>query len=165
MKISTSKLNPNEEAYVHYAECINSLNSAWYILTELRKIDRKTAIHAAAFRFALVEYAKPYTRSDGTFKRGINPYKLTAPNLPAESLALHKQILDLRDQVLAHTDLTLKEAQVHIGSSAGHLFVTVGSNILPTLPDGEDVIRLIEHTLDEMYFEVKRLEKNLSQNS
>ena len=159
-------MNPNEEAYVHYAECLNSLNGAWYILTELRKIDRKTAIHAAAFRFALVEYAKPYTRSDGAFKRGRNGYKLTPPSLPAELLALHGQILDLRKKVLAHSDLTLKEAQVYIASHAGRLLVTVGSNILPALPDSEDVIKLIEHTLEKtMYVEITRLKKNLSPNS
>ena len=154
-------MTQNEETYVHYAECINGLNRAWQILGELRAIDRKTAIHAAAFRFALVEYAKPYTRSDGNFKS----YKLTPPNLPADLLALHQQILNFRHQVLAHADLTLKEAQVYITSSAGHSLVTVASNSLPAFPDGEDIIKLIEHTLDKMYVEVKRLEKNLSPNS
>ena len=165
MKNPTSKLNPNEEAYVHYAECINSLNRAWQILVELRAIGRKTAIHAAAFNFALIEYAKPYTRSDGTFKRGRNAYKLPPPNLSAELLALHQQILVLRDQVLAHTDLTLKEAQVYIASHAGRSLVTVLSNILPALPDSEDVIKLIEHTLDQMYVEVERLKNTLRPNA
>ncbi len=118
-------MNPNEEAYVHYAECINSLNRARQILGELRAIDRKTAIHAAAFRFALIEYAKPYTRSDGIHKRGRNGYVLPRPKLSAKLLTLHKQILVLRRKVLAHTDLTLKEAQVYIASHAGRLLVAV----------------------------------------
>ena len=165
MRDSKSKLTPDEEAYVHYAECINSLNCAWHVLCELRAIDRKTAIHAAAFRFALVEYAKPYTRSDGIFKSGRNAYKLPPPNLADESLALHQQILDLRDQVLAHTDLTFKEAQVYIALHGSHSLVTVASNTLPTLPDGEDVINLIEQTLVEMYLEVERLKSNLASNA
>ena len=165
MKTPTPKLTPSEEAYVHYAECIESLNRAWQILTLLRAIDRKTAIHAAAFRFALIVYAKPYTRSDGTFKHGRDAYKLPPPNLPAELLALHQQILDLRDQVLAHTDLTLKEAQLYITSHAGHSLVMVGSSSLPTFPDGEEVIKLIEYTLDKMYVEIERLKNTLKPNS
>ena len=158
-------MTPNEEAYVHYAECINSLNCAWHVLCELRAIDCKTAIHAAAYRFALVEYAKPYTRSDGTFKSGRNAYKLPPPNLPDESLVLHQQILDLRDQVLAHSDLTLKEAQVYITSHGEHTFVGVLSNSLPTFPDSEAVITLIENTLDKMYVEIERLKKTLGSKS
>jgi hypothetical protein len=154
-------MTPNEEAYVHYAECINSLNCAWHVLCELRAIDRKTAIHAAAFRFALVEYAKPYTRSDGTFKR----YRLPPPSLPVELLALHQQILDLRDQVLAHSDLTLKEAQVYIASHGDHPLVGVASNSLPTFPDSEAVITLIENTLDKMYVEIERHESALGSNA
>src|ERR1035441_8927863 len=150
--VNAHRMTPNEEAYVHYAECINSLNCAWHILCELRAIDRKTAIHAAAYRFALIEYAKPYTRSDGAFKH----YKLPPPNLHYESLALHKQILDLRNQVLAHTDITLKEAQIFIASHRDHTFVGVMSNSLPAFPDSEGVITLIENTLDKMYVEIDR---------
>ena len=154
-------MTPNEEAYVHYAECINSLNCAWHVLCELRAIDRKTAIHAAAYRFALVEYAKPYTRSDGTFKR----YRLPPPNLPGESLVLHQQILDLRDQVLAHSDITLKEAQVYITSHENHTFVGVLSNSLPTFPDSEAVITLIENTLDKMRVEIEHHKSALGSNA
>lgn len=158
-------MTPNEEAYVHYAECINSLNCAWHVLCELRAIDRKTAIHAAAYRFALIEYAKPYTRSDGTFKSGRNAYKLPPPNLPDESLVLHQQILDLRDQVLAHTDITLKDAQILIASHRDHTFVAVMSNSLPAFPDSEAVITLIENTLDKMYVEIERHKNALRSNA
>jgi len=153
-------MTASEEEYVHYVECIDSLNRAWRILQELRAIEPKSGLHAMAFSFALIEYAKPYCRSDGTLKKGKNAYKLPPPDLPAEYLNLHQQILDLRDQVLAHSDLTLKEAKVYIPPYPGR--PTVASNRPPSLPDGEAVVALIERTLEKMYLERERLIKALS---
>jgi hypothetical protein len=103
-----------DEDFVHYVDCIDSLNRAWSILKELGGFERPSAVQGAAFLFALVEYAKPYTRSDGYHGRR----KLPPPELP-ESLALHEQILDLRNQVLAHSDLTVKQAQLCLHSFQG----------------------------------------------
>ena len=150
-----------EETYFHYTECINSLNRAWYILCELRAVEKPKAIHAAAFRFALIEYAKPYTRSDGKHRHGRNSYKLPAPNLSQDLLTLHQNILDLRDTFLAHNDLTLKEAKLFVTRHEAHPCVGVLSNSDPSLPDREVIIKLIESTLDQMYVEWKRLEKDL----
>lgn len=141
-------MTPADEDFVHYVDCIDSLNRAWSILQDLGTVARPSAVHAAAFRFALIEYAKPYTRSDGIHAR----HKLPPPELP-ELLALHEQILDLRDQVLAHSDLTVKQAQLHLHSFNGKPYYIVASNIDPPLPDPEAVIRLIEQTLNQMYVE------------
>jgi hypothetical protein len=159
-----SKLTISEEQYVHYVECINSLNQAWFILQELRKAKSKSAIHAAAFRFALVEYAKPYNSSYGIHKsrKKREAYKLSPPNLLPEDMALHQQILDLRDQVLAHSDLTLKEAVLYLGSYGGRLNFGIASSSIAQFPDIEAVIRLIERTLDVMYAERTRLEEALA---
>ena len=154
-------MTADEETYVHYTECIYSLNRAWSILCDLRAIERKVSIHAAAFRFALIEYAKPYTRSYGVFRCKRDGYILPSPNVAADLLTLHRQILDLRNTFLAHTDLTIKEAAVCVALIHGHKHVTVGCNIDPALPAIEDVISLIERTLDLMYVEFERLKTNL----
>ena len=157
-------MTATEEQYVHYVECIDSLNRAWWILQELRATEQKNAITAAAFRFALVEYAKPYTGSDGIHRnrKKRNSYKLPQPDLLPEDLALHRKILDLRDQVLAHSDLTLKEARVYLGRYGGQLSVGIASNIGLPLPDIEAIIALIERTLDIMKVERTRLEESLA---
>src|SRR6266568_7246012 len=134
-----------DEDFVHYVDCIDSLNRAWSILQDLGRVERPSAVHAAAFRFALIEYAKPYTRSDGIHGHR----KLPPPKLP-ELLALHKQILDLRDQVLAHSDLTLKQAQLHLHSFNGKPYYIVSSSFGGSLPSREAVITRIERTLDQM---------------
>ncbi len=91
-------MTPAEEKYVHHVSCIDDLNRAWSILQELRRASERTAVHAAAFAFALIEYAKPYTRSDGVYKQGRHGYALPPPDLEPEELALHHQILNLRRQ-------------------------------------------------------------------
>jgi hypothetical protein len=157
-------LTVSEEQYVHYVECINSLNQAWSILQDLRATKQKLAIHAAAFRFALVEYAKPYNSSYGIHKsrKRREAYKLPPPKLLPDDMALHQQILDLRDQVLAHSDLKWKEAVVCLASYGEHHVFGITSNGIPQLPNIDAVVGLIERTLDIMYVERARLEKYLA---
>jgi hypothetical protein len=151
-------MTPAEEDFVHYVECIESLNRAWSILQDLGTVEKPSALHAAAFRFALVQYARPYTRSDGTHGRR----KLPAPQLSPDLVALHQQILDLRDQVLAHSDLTIKQAQLHLHSYAGKPYYIIASNYAEAFPSREAVITLIERTLDQMYVETDRRLQSLS---
>ena len=151
-------MTAKEERYVHYVQCCESLNTARCVLLELRTTDKtkRTAIHAAAFRFALVEYAKPYIASrgihssDGSQQKKKKAYKLGPPTLLTEDLTLHKQILDLRDQVLAHSDMTLKDAHVSFARYGGQANVSIGGNCPLPLPDIVAVIGLIERTLDNM---------------
>jgi hypothetical protein len=83
-------MTSHEEEFVHYVGCIEDLNRAWCILQELRAVTKHTAVYAAAFAFALVQYAKPYTRSDGIHKRGRQGYTLPEPDLSADDLELHR---------------------------------------------------------------------------
>ena len=62
-------MTPTDEDFIHYVDCIDSLNRAWSILQDLGSVERPSAVRAAAFLFALVEYAKPYTRSVGVHGR------------------------------------------------------------------------------------------------
>ncbi len=150
-------MNENEESFIHYAECIDSLNRAWSILHDLRNVNGPSAFHAAAFRYALIEYAKPYTRSDGTMRKR----KLVLPQLSPAHRELHQKILNLRNQVLAHCDLTLKQAKLHIFSVGNAPRYLIASNIAEPLPSRDDVISLIEATLDQMYIESEKRLKSL----
>ncbi len=154
-------MTASEEDYVHYVECIDSLNRAWWILQKLRETTQRDAITAAAFRFALVEYAKSYKGSDGICRnqKKRNAYKLPTPSLSVEDLVLHQQILNLRDQVLAHSDMTWKEARVYLNSYEGKLHASFMSNGDLPFPEIDAVIGLIERTLEIMKIEeARRLE-------
>lgn len=157
-------MTASEEEYIHYVECIDSLNRAWWILQKLRETKQRDAITAAAFRFALVEYAKPYKGSDGIHqnRKKKNSYKLRPPSLSLEDLTLHQQILYLRDRVLAHSDLTLKEAVVYRWQYGGQMNVGIVSNNSQQLPDIDSVVEFIERTLNIMYVEQILLKESLA---
>lgn len=151
-------MTPAQEDFVHYVECIESLNRAWSILQDLGTVEKPSALHAAAFRFALIQYASPYTRSDGTH----GSRKLPAPQLSPDLLALHQKILDLRGKVLAHSDLTIKQAQLYLHSYAGKPNYLIASNYAEAFPSREAIITLIERTLDQMSVETDRRLQSLS---
>ena len=162
MKI-TDRLTPSQEKYVHFVECMNSLSSALEILEQI-KTAAPGIVRVAAYRYALIEYAKPYKKSFGSDAGKERRYDLARPKLAAEDLVLHQQILNLRDQVLAHSDLTLKEAVVYAGREADTPLVSIGSKRAPSLPDWTAVIGLIGRTLDLMLVRLKRLEQSLPIN-
>lgn len=141
-------MTPKVEQYVHLEECIRSLDEAWGILHDIQATTLRTAIQAAAYRYALVAYARPYTRSDGEHKKGRDPYVLPTPTLTPEDEILHQRILDLRKHVLAHSDINVKKANVYVGRYGGRAHVCIASNSLPDFPAIDAVINLIERTLD-----------------
>jgi hypothetical protein len=155
-------MTPAEENFVHLDECIRNLNEAWYILQEIRAVTKGTAIHAAAFRYALIAYARPYTSSDGEHQKGRKAYKLSLPKLSTEEQKLHNQIIDLRHKVLAHSELIVKQAKVYAGRYGGRAKAIIVSNGLPQFPEIDAVISLIEHTLDSLYVERTRREEALA---
>jgi hypothetical protein len=148
-----------EEHYVHFVTCIDSLNSAWRILREI-KVTSGSALIGAAFQFAIIEYAKPYTISFGTAGR----YKLDDRYVPSAHYDLHRRLIDTRNQILAHSDLTVMDAKFHVANTALGQSAVIAQNVIHgsmELTNIDSVIDLIEKTLDPMYVEVKRLENQL----
>lgn len=128
-------MTSTEESHLHLEECIAALNEAWRILQLLKTVQNKSAIDGAAYRYALIAYARPYTRSDGEHKKGRNPYLLDEPKLSSQDIVLHKRIIDLRHQVLAHSDLTIKDASVYVDRYGGVPQAIICSNSDPVFPE------------------------------
>ena len=152
-------LTRDEEAYVHFAGCIDDLNNAWRALNKIKE-HRGHPLVGYAFRFALVEYSKPYRTSHGTTGR----FRIDERFVPSESLDLHRRILAARDQMHAHSDLTVKEASVYIANTAYGKHVGMALNNLDPLAEIQHIdafIKLIEGTLEAMYAEVNLLEAAL----
>ncbi|MFY9820895.1 MAG: hypothetical protein WAM82_05900 [Thermoanaerobaculia bacterium] len=152
-----------EEKYVHFASSIVDLNYAWRILREIKGASDSVLV-GAAFQFALVAYSRPYKESRGSLRR----YRLGTKFIPIEHRGLHQRILDARDKIHAHSDLTVKEAQLHVAMTMSGKFVGAVQNVITGLEELVNIdliLALIEQTFDRMYEEAKRLEACLPVNS
>ena len=145
-------MTEDHEEFIHFVTCIDRLNSAWVTLSTI-KTARNSPLAGPAFRFALVQYAMPYNRSDGPIKKRR---QLPTSYVPADLLDLHKRLLDARNKIHAHADLTLMEAKLYLTETRGAPSVIISSNYihgLEELSNIDEIIRLIEGTLDNMYAE------------
>lgn len=136
------------ENYVYFQECIGSLNAAWGIIDALQSSDAHETLLCAAFRMALIEYAKPYKSSRGVHKR---KHVLPIPDLSEEDKLLHERIINLRDTVLAHSDISVKDAKVYVGIIGDRPLPFIVSNKLPLSPSFAEVRGLVERSLDRLY--------------
>ena len=152
-------MTEQEEQYIHFVSCTTWLNNAWSLLKTIQQQTGNSLI-GPAFRFALIEYCKPYKQSHGVNRK----FSLDSTHIPAAHLALHKQLLKSRDQVHAHSDLTVMDAKLSVHESQGHRYTLIAQNRVTgveDLPKLEEVAALIEATLDNMYLHVKQLENGL----
>lgn len=155
-------MREDEEKYIHFVSCIDDLNNAWRILRLVKKRKNNSLKHIA-FRFALIEYSKPYKRSNGTLAK----YRLDNSYIPAEHVELHGRILGARDKFLAHSDLTIRDAKLYITPNSSGKFVGVLQNVIhgsEEFGNIDYIIDLIEKTLLNMYSESDRMEYDLPPN-
>jgi hypothetical protein len=152
-------MTEQEEHFIHFSSSIAWLTNAWRLLQLIQEQSGNSLV-GPAFRFALIEYCKPYKHSRGV----IMPFKLDTRFIPNKLLPLHQRIVTSRDQVHAHSDLTLMEAKLSVHQSMGQRYSLIVQNRLTgveELTNLAEVIALIEATLDNMYIEEKVLEAAL----
>jgi hypothetical protein len=160
-------MTEQEERFVHLVSCIRDLNNAWRILQEIKQFKDKPLIVGAAFRFALVEYSKPFKNSVGVVlnsKGKANKYKLNDQHVPPNHRDLHQEILARRDQLHAHSDLTVRDAKLYVSKTGSGKIAQIVENLIfgtEELDRLDDIISLIEGSLDKLYEEEKRLESQL----
>ena len=153
-------MTEQEEEFIHFVLCIECLNRVWRLMNTIKDAQSSSLV-GFAFRFALVEYSKPYNSSRGTFKK---KRKLDTSCIPPDLLALHTRIVNSRDQIHAHSDLTVMDAKLYISEIQGKRFTTISRNIVTgveELPNIDEIQVLIERTLDNMYIKEKVLENAL----
>lgn len=153
-------MTEQEEHFVHFVSCITWLNNAWRLLNTIHTQPENPLI-GPAFRFALVEYCKPYKLSHGINKK----FKLDTSLIPKGHLSLHERIISSRDQIHAHSDLTVMDAKLHVHEFMGQRYTLIPQNIIygtEELPNLQEIVALIEATLDNMYIQEKVLENALT---
>jgi len=152
-------MTEQEENFVHFVSCITWLNNAWRLLKKIQT-QAENPLIGPAFRFALVEYCKPYKLSHGINKK----FKLDTSLIPKEHVPLHERIVSSRDQIHAHSDLTVMDAKLHVHEFMGQRHTSILQNIIygtEELQNLQQILTLMEATLDNMYAQEKVLENAL----
>jgi len=135
----------DDEAYIHYQECITSLNVAWRTIGKLEELSVDPVLSRAAYHMALIDYAKPFTKSYG--KNGRAHQLKVSQLLSDKEKALHRDLMKLRNTFLAHSDLNERDAKVYLGSVGNEPLPLIVSNTDPLLPKLADVRQLIKELL------------------
>ncbi|SDX33164.1 hypothetical protein [Nitrosomonas oligotropha] len=150
-----------DEEYVYYQESITSLNRAWRTICELENTKFGGAIWSAAYRMALIEYCKPFKKSYGSNNKR---YSLYEPALPEPLLQLHKDIINLRDQALAHPDINILETSIYRSEKNISSLPIIVSKLYINWPSPTQIRALIEAVLDQLYDSQKHYESHYRQN-
>jgi len=114
-----------------------------------------------AFHFALFEYCNPYKLSHGSNKK----FKLDTSLIPKERLPFHEWIISSRDNIHAHSDLTVMDAELHVHEFMGQRYTLIPQSLIhgtEELSNLQEIIGLIEATLDNMYTQEKVLKNALT---
>lgn len=153
----------DEETYVHLVSSSDDLNEAWRILGEIKKGPENPLV-GAAFRYALVAYARPYLSSRGDHRC----HKLDKRFIPPDQQELHCRLIAARNQIHAHSDLTVREAKLRVAKTPSGKWIGAAQNVIrgtEEFANIDAIISTIEGTLRAMYDEIRRLEASLPVNS
>src|SRR6266545_4571025 len=137
------------ERFIHFKACIQTINCAWRILQEIKNREGGSCspiLVGAAFQFALIEYAKPFLKSRG---EEVRNHQLDERFTPPQHLELHKRIVNARNQIHSHSDLTVMDAKLYVNDSPSGRIVLASQNIIhgtEELPNLDVIIELIEQT-------------------
>lgn len=149
-----------DEEYVHFQESITSLNRAWRTLCELENAPSGNAIWSAAYRMVIVEYCKPFTISQ--INRSER-HKLPLPSLTDDCNNFHARLLELRNQVMAHSDLSVLDAKVCYDQTTEFPVPIIAKNVLGNLPSVSEMKNQVEAVLDALYQQNSQYELRFKQ--
>jgi hypothetical protein len=153
-------MNAEHERYIFFQECITSLNIALSIVDALDISKNHKTVAWAAYRMAFIEYAKPYRKSRGIH---VKNHTLPLPDISEEDKILHDRIIDLRDTVLAHSDIAVKDAKLYFGNAEDRPLPLIASNTEAVSPSLAEFRGLIERSLDQLYKDLPNWEGHLSE--
>ena len=67
-------------------------------------------LKAALFRDAIISYAKPF--SNNRYSNKTTGLRIADSHIPKGLMSAHKELLALRDELVAHTDMTIQKPKI-----------------------------------------------------
>jgi hypothetical protein len=111
-----ARLSLEKEQYCFYRLYSLDLDDAKHILRLLKRYRRKDVRHYLLMDL-VVTYCRPFSGSRGD---KISRHVLCLRIVPKDLRPLHNELLNLRNQLFAHTDLTYRRPRVVNWSTASH---------------------------------------------
>jgi hypothetical protein len=148
--------NAQEEEYVFYRFASGDFLIAVESLKEISRYKEISARRALLLKVILA-YCRPFKTSRGKYSN----YKLSQSFVPVEHKNLHDELIKYRDNVLAHTDLTVLRPKLYEWKkSSGQLFQIVFKSLdLKNLENSiPELKELIEKILNRIQEQLKTLE-------
>ena len=108
-------------------------------------------LKSALLRDAVISYAKPF--SGNRFSDQSKGLRISDNHVPKELADTHKEILALRDELIAHTDMTLQKPEI------GKRQDEVGHNYSMTVSGYETIYK--DHLIDPLFNLAKAVHASL----
>ena len=165
-------MTKDEETYLFVSQSIGILDDSLNVLSSLKGNENiAPIIFNAAFRYALIEYSKPFSTTNGLFLNDNNkPIRIkydVTKFVPYEYLELHERILDSRNQFHAHADMTIFDPKLYIQNEQDKKIVIISRNNVygcQELKKIDIIVNMILKTLESMEIELAVLKDSLKQN-
>lgn len=142
------------DKYIHYLESMKSLNGSWRVLKKLQTIEDQTEVWMAAYRMCLIDYCKPFKKSNGANGKLI----LEVPELPQNLQDVHDYVIKVRDKILAHSDLEPLNVKIINREYSENKYPPIICTDIPNFP----VIELMLELVEAVIIRLTKLEKEFS---
>ena len=159
--MSGHKINPTSfEHYKFYRLYDMDFDSALHTLKILKRYKRLD-IRNALLRDITVTYARPFFGNKGD---NISNHILSLKFIPSRQRNLHNELMNLRKQLFAHTDLTYRNPRIANWSSGQRRWFPMsfrGYDYSSLDKRMDEIESLISSVQDELRKKIKEIEKQL----
>lgn len=100
---------PEEEFYVFLRFADGDISQAQIALDHMSTVEGDF-LRLCLLKYAAISYCRPFKKSRGAFNKSL---KLDRGYVPACFIGLHTELVVLRDQVFAHTDIDVRSPVLH----------------------------------------------------
>lgn len=152
------RLYPEQCAF--YRLCESDFISAYNSIDLMKKYSQQEIQHVF-LRDMAVSYARPFSGSNGTEN---SKYVLKKIFIPRQYLDMHKEIMIMRNQIFAHTDLTYKKPKISdFGSKNTKWFPMSfrGCSYDKLFAEVDAISALIKDIQDNLRKEITRMESSV----
>lgn len=145
----------NHNDIIHIDVCIERLASCHVTLRDV-KINLKHPLSGPAFRYAVVEYMTLFNPSkDG---QGL-PRRIPVAWIPANYLSLHERLKKTRNQLLAHSDMSVLDGSLNLEEAGGlPVATTTLTHVddLAELKNVDEFLDLLQAVRDKLFEERRK---------